>query len=266
MPQRIHKALLRPQHFIHLHTLITSFMQRREFRPELLSWNHWSRVSSGAVSRRARGRVSAPKVRALESSFTCRHRKRGWRERLGNREVHYGNVTWLQLHSVPVTNLLHSGPSFYSPLSTPQSLPPLLFLVSLPGQVLVLILLFSAYLNPTDTCSPSENPTSVTKSLQLLQPLYFSPAILSTILWVSDSHWLMLNHLSLYMFVSSMKLASKFHDSRYCVHAFSMTLEVLDVWEVGIGICTLPYCDRDNQQEPTLSTGNHTQYSVITWE
>ena len=76
----------------------------------------------------------------------------------------------------------------------------------------------------------------------------------------------MLNHLSLYMFVSSMKLASKFHDSRYCVHAFSMTLEVLDVWEVGIGIRTLPYCDRDNQQEPTLSTGNHTQYSVITWE
>ena len=116
-------------------------------------------MSSGAVSRRARGRVSAPKVRALESSFTCRHRKRGWRERLGNREVHYGNVTWLQLHSVPVTNLLHSGPSFYSPLSTPRSLPPLLFLVLLPGQVL--ILLFSAYLNPTDTCSPSEIPIPI---------------------------------------------------------------------------------------------------------
>ena len=32
-------------------------------------------------------------------------------------------MTWLELHSVPVTNLLHSGPSFYSPLSTPQSLP-----------------------------------------------------------------------------------------------------------------------------------------------
>ena len=86
IPQGIHKALP-----LHLHTLITSFMYSREFGPELLSWNHWSRVSSGAVSRRARGRVNAPKVRALESSFTYRHRKRGWSEGLGKREVACGN-------------------------------------------------------------------------------------------------------------------------------------------------------------------------------
>lgn len=131
IPPGIHEALP-----LYLHTLITSFMYSWEFGPELLSWNHWSRVSSGAVSRRARGRVNAPKVRALESSFTYRHRRRGWSEGLGKREVDCGNDdTAAASFSLCQSNLLlHSRPSFYSPLPTLQSLPPLLFLVSLPGK------------------------------------------------------------------------------------------------------------------------------------
>ena len=57
-------------------------------------------------------------------------------------------MTWLELHSVPVTNLLHSGPSFYSPLSTPQSLPSsaLSGLVAWPSSHSALLCLFKSYL------------------------------------------------------------------------------------------------------------------------
>lgn len=130
---------------------------------------------------------------------------------------------WPQLHSEPVTNLLRSRPSFtvLRPLHGPC-------LLALSGLLTwhILILLFSAYLNP-DIAVPLKIYFCHKVSL-------VTPAILSTILWVFDSYWLMLNHLSSHMFVSSLKLASKFHDSRYCVPCFFYDLKsarCLGAWD-----------------------------------
>lgn len=47
--------------------------------------------------------------------------------------------------------------------------------------------------------------------------------------------------------------------------AFSMTSEVLDVWEVGVGAYAQYHTVIDNQRGLLYSTGNHTQYTAINY-